>query len=63
MSTCCAAVENDQLHVLQWLRSQVPPCPWDKSICLIAAKEENISILEWLLSQNPPCPHGMKPRA
>ena len=30
--TCGYAAEGGRVDVLQWLRSQDPPCPWDKRI-------------------------------
>ena len=47
------------LHVLQWLRSQYPPCPWDERACSNAVINGQIDTFLWLRSQNPPCPmHG-----
>jgi hypothetical protein len=42
--------------VLQWLRSQDPPCPWDSNVCLEAVTAGDLDMLVWLRSQNPPCP-------
>jgi hypothetical protein len=40
------------LHVLQWLRSQDPPCPWDRAECrLNAATAGHWHIVRWIESQ------------
>lgn len=44
------------MEVLQWLRNQNPPCPWDIYTCvLFAAQSGDLNILQWLRSQNPQC--------
>jgi uncharacterized protein YabN with tetrapyrrole methylase and pyrophosphatase domain len=45
---------------LQWLRSQNPPCPWDKFASSSAVERGHLHILQWLRSQNPPCPWDNK---
>ena len=35
--SCCIAAKCGHLHVLQWLRSQDPPCPWDENTCCTVA--------------------------
>ena len=50
------AAESGQLAVLQWLRAQDPPCPWDESACWEAASSGELAVLRWLRSQDPPCP-------
>jgi hypothetical protein len=41
------------LQVLQWLRSQDPPCPWDKEECrLKAAIAGHLDIVQWIDSQS-----------
>ena len=42
--------------MLQWLRSQDPPCPWDESTCSYAAMNGQLHVMQWLRSQDPPCP-------
>jgi len=42
------------LDVLQWLRSQEPPCPWDKRTCYAAAMYGHLDVLQWLRTQDPP---------
>ena len=42
--------------MLQWLRSQDPPCPWEKNTCFAAAMGGHLTVLQWLRSQDPPCP-------
>ena len=44
------------MDVLKWLRSQDPPCPWDKVTCSEAAKGGHLEVLKWLRDQDPPCP-------
>jgi hypothetical protein len=36
------------LAVLQWLRAQDPPCPWNKQVCQIVARRQEGALLEWL---------------
>ena len=45
-----------RLHMLKWLRSQDPPCPYNRSSCSNAAKFGHLHVLQWLRSQSPPCP-------
>ena len=54
--SCRAAAGGGQLEVLQRLRSQDPPCPWDEDTCSAAAKGGHLEVLRWLRSQQPPCP-------
>jgi hypothetical protein len=42
--------------VLQWLRAQEPPCPWDEQACTNAAVYGDLGMLQWLRAQDPPCP-------
>ena len=35
---CEYAARFGHLHVLQWLRSQNPPCPWNQQSCLYYIK-------------------------
>ena len=53
---CTITAEHNHLHILQWLRLQNPPCPWDENTCNVAVRKDNLCILQWLRSQNPPCP-------
>lgn len=53
---CMIASENGQLHALQWLRSQDPPCPWDEDTCSNAARNGHLNVLQWVRSQVPQCP-------
>jgi hypothetical protein len=55
---CSTASLNGHLHVLQWLRSQDPPCPWGSDTCARAARNAHLHVLQWLRSQDPPCPWG-----
>jgi len=39
-NTFLAAVARGILDVLQWLRAQDPPCPWDdENVCIYAAEK------------------------
>ena len=50
------------LEMLQWLRTQAPPGPWEKTIafsefaythdCTIAASNGNLDVLKWLRLQS-----------
>jgi hypothetical protein len=53
---CFFAVQKGNLEILQWVRSQDPPCPWDEYTCANAARYGHLDVLQWLRSQNPPCP-------
>jgi len=51
-SFCEVAAVHGHLSALQWLRSQIPRCPWHESIiCISAVSTGNIALLEWLRSQ------------
>ncbi len=51
-----AAIELGDQPMLEWLRAQDPPVPWDSTVCRKAAECGNISMLAWLQDQQPPCP-------
>jgi len=42
---------NGHLQVLQWLRAQTPPCPWNESACAAAAQGGHFEVLQWLNMQ------------
>ena len=44
------------MHVLQWLRAQTPPAPWDEDVCSSAAGAGHLAILQWLQAQRPAAP-------
>ena len=48
------------MDVLQFLRSQDPPCPWDEHTCFYAVREGHLEVLKWLRDQDPPCPWGRR---
>ncbi len=50
-----AARLGDQA-MLEWLRAQSPPVPWDACVCMAAAARGDISMLSWLRNQDPPAP-------
>ena len=58
--TATAAAEGGHLALLQWLRAQDPPCPWDAypcaSTCIAAVERGDLAMLQWLRAQDPPCP-------
>ena len=51
---CTEAVEHGSLEMLQWLRGQDPPCPWDRWVCSAAARGGHLEMLRWLRSNG--CP-------
>ena len=53
---CRAAAAGGHLHILQWARSQSPPCPWNEWACRLAAEHGHVDVLQWLRSETPPCP-------
>lgn len=55
-NTINSAVYHGHLHIIKWLRSLDPPCPWDNKTCPLAATRSHTKILEWLCTQDPPCP-------
>ena len=55
---CSRAAMGGHLNVLQWLRSQNPPCVWDECACSGAAMGGHLGVLQWLRSQDPPCPRN-----
>jgi hypothetical protein len=40
--------------VLQWLRAQEPPCPWDERVVAIARKRGHEQLLHWALAHGAP---------
>ncbi len=38
--------------MLQWLRTQDPPCPWNAGVYIAAQDNGHYNALEWLDSQN-----------
>jgi hypothetical protein len=55
-AVCYKAAQGGHLAVLQWLRSQDPPCPWSALACSCAAGSGHLEVLQWLRSQDSPCP-------
>jgi hypothetical protein len=45
-----------QLEVLQLMRAQDPPCPWNAGSCANAAMRDGLEVLQWLRAQDLPCP-------
>ena len=52
----CRCGGGRSIEILQFLREQVPPCPWDARSCAAAAEEGHLDVLLYLRSQTPPCP-------
>jgi hypothetical protein len=40
--------------VLQWLRSQDPPCPWDQQVASLAEAGGHHELLQWALAHGAP---------
>jgi hypothetical protein len=49
----CAAW-NGHLQIVQWLRAQDPPCPWDSGAVTAAAENGHLQIVQWLRAQDSP---------
>lgn len=47
---CYLAAIYGYVEILKWLRSQNPPCPWNKKDCISAATNDTIK--NWILSAN-----------
>eukprot|EP00601_Ochromonadales_sp_CCMP2298_P026378 CAMPEP_0173284188 /NCGR_PEP_ID=MMETSP1143-20121109/7883_1 /TAXON_ID=483371 /ORGANISM="non described non described, Strain CCMP2298" /LENGTH=184 /DNA_ID=CAMNT_0014222135 /DNA_START=170 /DNA_END=721 /DNA_ORIENTATION=- len=47
---------DGQLKVLQWLRAQDTPCPWDECTSALVGMRGHLDMLRWMRSQDPPCP-------
>jgi hypothetical protein len=54
--TCQTAAKYGQLHILQWLRSLDPPCPWNKDTFKTALLGKHNEISDWLQTVEPSCP-------
>jgi hypothetical protein len=48
------AASSGHLQVMQWLRSQNPPCPWSSFVWHCAAEAGHLHILKWLRIQDLP---------
>jgi hypothetical protein len=53
---CCWAAERGHLSMLQYIRSQTEPCPWDEWTCWNADENGHLHVLQWARSQPEPCP-------
>ncbi len=49
--TCTNTAKGGHLNVLEWLRSQNPPCLWDRYTCLYAKNNE---IKDWIRHKTQP---------
>ena len=45
--------------MLQWTRSQDPPCDWDEYVCSNAAQNGHLFIIQYARAQDPPCDWDM----
>jgi hypothetical protein len=50
------AALGGHLEIIQWLRAQNPPCPWNELVCAYAVKGGHLEIIQWLRAQTPACP-------
>lgn len=53
---CASAAGGGHIAVLEWLRAQNPPCPWDAKEYTLAARNGHVDVLRWLDAQQPPVP-------
>jgi len=44
------------LDVLQWVREQSPPCPWDHLVCSAIARGGHLDVLQWARENGCLCP-------
>jgi hypothetical protein len=51
--TSTVAAAQGHVHVLQWLRAQDPPFPWDTDAVEEAAEGGHLSLLQWMYAQDP----------
>jgi hypothetical protein len=51
-NTCAAATSGGHLEILQWLRGQDPPAPWDTDECVYATENGHLNVLQWLRVQD-----------
>ena len=59
----CGAAFGGQLEVLQWMRAQYPPCPWNSDVCYFAALGGHLEVLRWARSQGCRWGYGRVPIA
>ena len=48
------APAGGHLGVLQWLRSQDPPCPWDEQVLWFARDAERQDVVQWAQENGAP---------
>ena len=56
--TCVNAAVKGNLDIIQWLRSQDPPCPWNEKTCEATIVNGHLKTLQWVISQG--CPLSKK---
>lgn len=49
--TCKNAASSGNLEVLQWLRGQVPPCPWEADTVFHAGMMGHVDVLKWIFER------------
>jgi len=59
-ATFYRAAQAGDLILLQHLRAQQPPFPWDEMTCAIAAYAGHLHVLQWLRRCEPPCPWDVR---
>lgn len=57
--TASTVVEKNNLPLLQWLRAQDPPCPWNANVTNTAATKGFLEILDWSYSEGCPLSKGV----
>lgn len=53
---CWMAAYNGHLDVVQWARSQHPPCPWDSWTLKVARQREHPNVVQYCEANNCPDP-------
>ncbi len=49
-----SAARSGRIEAMEWLRAQIPPCPWHIHTSSAAAQSGNMCALQWLIDQG--CP-------
>lgn len=60
---CQRAARYGHLNVIQWLRTQDPPCPWGGGTCAYAAKGGHLNVLQWARAHGCPWDHRTRDMA
>ncbi|KAK9860404.1 hypothetical protein WJX84_008795 [Apatococcus fuscideae] len=51
-SACLTAIQQNDVRLLMWLRTQDPPCPWSVDV----SASGHMDMLKWMRRQDPPAP-------